>query len=238
MNMKDLTILYYTCNEEPEYFMNNTQRILLEAVGDTPIVSVSFKPTIIGDNCTNVVLEGQTRSNYTLYKQVLMAAKIATTEYVACGEDDLLYSAEHFQYRPKKDVFAYDLNKWSIFSWTKPPIFSYRPRKLMSSLIVTREALIRTLEERYAKYPTLEEASKTIYPLYWGEPSRFEHHLGITPLESEEYESSVPNVMFSTAQALGYLHLGTRKAHSRERATELPYWGTASSVLSLYQLSN
>ena len=233
--MNDLTILYYTCNEEPEYFVKNTQRILLEAVGDTPIVSVSFKPTIIGDNCTNIVLEGQTRSNYTLYKQVLMAAKIATTEYVATGEDDLLYSAEHFQYRPKKDVFAYDLNKWSIFSWTRPPIFSYRPRKLMSSLIVRREALIRTLEARYAKYPTLEEASKTVYPLYWGEPSRFEHHLGITPLESEEYESSVPNVMFSTEQALGYLGLGKRKAHSKIIKTEIEPWGTAEEVLQLYK---
>src|ERR1035437_6747584 len=195
--MKNLTILYYTANEEPEYFMNNTQKQLLVAVGDTPIVSVSFKPTIIGDNCTNIVLEGQTRSNYTLYKQVLMAAKEAKTEFVAMAEDDMLYSVEHFQYRPKDDVFAYDLAKWSIFSWTKPPIFSYRPRKLMSSLIVRREALIRTLEERYAKYPTLEEASKKVYPLYWGEPGRFEHHLGITPLKTEEYTSSVPNIMFS-----------------------------------------
>ena len=109
MNMKynDLTILYYTCNEEPEYFMKNTQRILLQAIGDTPIVCVSFKPTVIGNNCTNIVFEGQTRSNYTLYKQVLMAAKEAKTEFVATGEDDLLYSAEHFEYRPKDDIFAY-----------------------------------------------------------------------------------------------------------------------------------
>ena len=234
MKHSDLTILYYTANEEPEYFMKNTQKQLLKAVGDTPIVSVSFKPTMIGDNCTNIVLEGQIRSNYTLYKQVLMAAKVATTEYVATGEDDLLYSAEHFQYRPQKDVFAYDLAKWSIFSWTKPPIFSYRPRKLMSSLIVTREALIRTLEERYAKYPTLEEASKTIYPLYFGEPGRFERHLGITPLESEEYSASVPNVMFSTPEALGYLHLGTRKAHNNIQANRVEPWGTAESVLKYY----
>ena len=233
--MNDITILYYTCNEEPEYFMKNTQKQLLKAIGDTPIVSVSFKPTIIGDNCTNIVLEGQTRSNYTLYKQILMAAKAVTTEYVACGEDDMLYSAEHFQYRPKDDVFAYDINKWSIFSWTKPPIFSYRVRKLMSSLIVRREALIRTLEERYAKYPTLEEASKTIYPLYWGEPSRFERHLGITPLESEEYSASVPNVMFSTPEALGYLHLGTRKAHNSVQAEIVEPWGSAEEVLSLYK---
>ena len=105
----------------------------------------------------------------------------------------------------------------------------------MSSLIVRREALIRTLEARYAKYPTLEIASKTIYPLYWGEPSRFEHHLGITPLESEEYESSVPNVMFSTEQALGYLGLGKRKAHSKIIKTEIEPWGTAEEVLQLYK---
>ena len=231
--MNDLTILYYTANNEPEYFLGNTQKQLLKAVGDTPIVCVSFKPMTFGT--TNICVGEGGRSNYKLYKQVLIAAQAAKTEFVATAEDDMLYSAEHFQYRPKKDVFAYDIAKWSIFSWVKPPIFSYRPRKLMSSLIVTREALIRTLEERYAKYPTLEEASKTIYPLYFGEPGRFEHHLGITPLKTEEYTSSVPNIMFSTQEALGYLHLGTRKAHSKTQADRVEPWGTAEEVLKLYK---
>lgn len=230
----DLTGIYYTANQNNDYFMSNTQKILLKSFGEGPIISVSFKPTIIGMNCTNIVVGEGNRSNYKLYKQILIGASAAKTEYVCMMEDDMLYSAEHFQYRPKKDVFAYDIAKWSIFSWVKPPIFSYRPRKLMSSLIVTREALIRTLEERYAKYPTLEEASKTIYPLYFGEPGRFEHHLGITPLKTEEYTSSVPNIMFSTQEALGFLGLGKRKAHSKITSDRVEPWGDAKTVLSLY----
>jgi len=235
MNMNDLTILYYTCNEEPEEFMKNTQECLLKAIGDTPIVSVSFEPTIVGDNCTNICIGKQERSNYMLYKQVLKAAKEAKTEFVATGEDDMLYSAEHFQYRPKGDIFAYDVNKWSIFSWIKPPVFSHRVRKLMSSLIVRREALIKNLEERYAKYPVFEEVPKPIIDYYWGEPGRFENHLGITPVKSEEYMGKVPNIMFSTPEALGYLGLGKRKAHSRAIAEVVEPWGSASEVLALYK---
>jgi len=233
--MNDLTILYYTANEEPEFFLNNTKRVLLEAVGDTPIVSVSFKPTIVGDNCTNIVVGEGNRSNYKLYKQILIAAKEAKTDFVATAEDDMLYSKEHFQYRPGVDIFAYNTNKWSIFSWVNPPIFSFRIRKLMSSLIVRREALVKTLEERYAKYPTIELAEESVYPLYWGEPGRFEDHLFIEKLKSEEYQPTIPNVMFSTEEALGYLSLGNRKAHSKVLSDEIPYWGKASDVLKFYK---
>lgn len=231
---KDLTILYYTANEEPEYFLKNTQEQLLKAVGDTPIISVSFKPTIVGNNCQNIVVGEGNRSNFKLYYQILLAVREAKTEFVATGEDDLLYSKEHFEYRPEGDIFAYDINKWSIFSWTKPPIFSYRPRKLMSSLIVRRDALLKTLTERYTKYPIFEEIPENIYKYYWGEPGRFEDHLGITKLKTEEYMGAVPNIMFSTKEALGYLHLGSRKAHSLIQKTVVEPWGSAESVLSLY----
>ena len=235
MTHNDLTILYYTANTEPENFLANTQKQLLKAVGDTRIVSVSFKPTVIGTNCTNICIGEQKRNNYMLYKQVLMAAREAKTEYVATAEDDMLYSAEHFTYRPKKDVFAYDVNKWSIFSWVEPPVFSFRVRKLMSSLIVTRDALVKTLEERYNKYPVFEEIPKEIFDLYWGEPGRFENHLGIPTVKTEEYKAAVPNIMFSTGEALGYLHLGKRKAHSPIKAESIEYWGSAVDVLKLYK---
>jgi len=235
MKHDDLTILYYTANTEPEHFLANTQKQLLEAIGDTKIVSVSFKPTVIGKNCTNICIGEQKRNNYQLYKQVLMAAREAKTPYVATAEDDMLYSASHFNYRPKKGVFAYNINKWSIFSWVQPPIFSFRVRKLMSSLIVDRDSLVNTLEERYAKYPVFEDVPKEIFDLYWGEPSRFENHLGITPLKKEEYRSEVPNIMFSTGEALGFLHLGRRKKHSDIISTRVAPWGEASEILKLYK---
>lgn len=233
--MNDLTIIYYTANMNSDSFMANTQKYLLKAIGDTPIISVSFKPTVIGNNCKNICIGEQKRSNYMIYKQVLIGVREANTRYVAMAEDDMLYSAEHFAYRPPdEETFSYDINKWSIFSWVNPPFLSYRVRKLMNSLITGKEALQNTLEKRYAKYPELEKIPPDLFKLYWGEPGRFEHHLGISSVKAEEYSSPVPNIMFSTSEALGYLDLGQRKAHTNIRADRVEPWGTAEEILKLY----
>ena len=235
--MNDLTIIYYTANNNNEHFMQNTQKCLLEAVGDTSIISVSFKPTVIGNNCTNICIGEQKRSNFMLYKQILMGAKEAKTKYVATAEDDTLYPPEHFMYRPPEDTISYDLNKWSMFSWTNPPIFSKREnRRTMNMCVATRETLIRTLEERYTKYPIFEEIPKNTFDYYWGEPGRFEDHLGIPQVNRDKFECKIPSIMFSTPEALGFLHLGTRKAHSPIRSTEIPYWGKAEDILKLYKI--
>lgn len=233
--MDDLTIIYYTANQNSDYFMANTQKYLLEAVGNTPIISISFKPTILGDNCTNYCIGEQKRSNYMIYKQVLMGVQKAKTKYVAMAEDDMLYHPSHFVYRPPSDdIFSYNVNKWSIFSWINPPFFSFRVRKLMNSLIVSRDSLLRNLEQRYNKYPELEKIPPDIYQHYWGEPGRFENHLGITPIKCEEFMSESPNIMFSTSEALGYLGLGNRKAHGPKRSFFVNPWGTAQEVFNLY----
>ena len=103
----------------------------------------------------------------------------------------------------------------------------------MSSLIVRREALVKTLEERYAKHSTFEDFKKI--EKYFGEPGRFENHLGITRVEAEEFKSEFPNIMFSTSEALGYQGLGKRKAHSTIRVNSVEPWGPAEKILSLYK---
>lgn len=227
MKHPNLTILYYTSNTISDFFMKNIQDQILMAVDETPIISVSQKPINFGQN---ICVGDIGRSAYNIYKQVLIAAKEAKTEYVATAEDDVLYPKEHFEYRPKGDVFAYDTNKWSIYTWTKPPIFSYKPRVNMTSLICRRESLIKTLEERFAKYPD----PNNIPTHYFGEPGRFELHLGITGVVKERIQTEVSHIMFSTEEALGFENLGFRKAHSNVRANELPDWGTAESVLQVY----
>jgi len=233
--MKDLTILYYTANINKEPFMANTQRQLLAAIGDAPIVSVSFKPVAFpGHEHENICIGEQKRSNYMLYSQVLMAAKAAKTEFVATAEDDMLYSPTHFTFRPQGNEFAYNINKWSIFSWTKPPVFSYRPRRLMNSLIVRRDALVENLTNRYTKYPVHAEVPQRIMDFYWGEPGRFENHLGIPTVKTMEFNSVEPNIMFSTEEALGFQSLGKRKAHSKILSEFVAPWGTAEQVLKYY----
>jgi hypothetical protein len=225
---KDLTLLYYTSNTISDYFMKNIQDQIIRAVGDTPIVSVSQKPIQFG---TNICVGDIGRSAYNIYKQVLVAAKAATTEFVATAEDDVLYPQEHFEYRPTGDIFAYDINKWSIYTWTQPPIFSQKERTNMSSLICRREPLIKTLEERFLKWPDPDKIPHS----YFGEPGRFELHLGISGVVKERIKTKFPHVMFSCKESLAFGHLGTRKAHSKVRVTELAPWGQAEDVLKLYQ---
>lgn len=229
--MKDLTVLFYTANHTSDYFFKNVTDQLVRAIGDTPLISISHKPLNFGKNICVGVME---RCAYSIYKQVLIGAKAAETEYVATAEDDVLYPPEHFTYRPQGDTFAYDVNKWSIFTWTRPPLLSYRERRTMTSLIVRREALVKTLEERFAAWPDRTK----IMPHYFGEPGRFEVHLGITPVANERFKAAVPSIVFSHTEAVAFSeYLGKRKAHSKIRATEVAPWGRASDLLKLYDKS-
>ena len=232
----DLTVIYYTANLISPYFMANTQKLLLDAIGDTPVISVSFKPTIVGPNCQNICIGEQQRSGYMLYKQIMIGVQAAKTKFVATAEDDTIYPREHFEAHIPDGYLGYNLNKWSIFTWTNPQIFSKRKgRRTMNTMIGSRDLLSKTLEERYSKYPVLEEIPPDIIKYYWGEPGRFEDHLGISKVPNIEFESSIPVVAFSTPEALAYLGLGRRKAHDPNQTEEIPYWGKASDIIRIYQ---
>lgn len=231
----DLTIIYYTANwldTKNPYFLENTKKQLLKAIGDLPLISVSQKPMALGKN---ICIGDIGRSHLNIYRQILIGAKEAKTKYVAMAEDDVLYSYQHFHYKlPKKDVFLYDMNKWSIFTWTKPPIFSFRTnRKVVNSLIAPRDMLVNAMEERFKKFKGIPEEKIPLH--YWGDPGRYELKLGVTPRETEEFYSDCPNIVFSHPEAYGYLSRGTRKRLGDLRAIELPYWGRAEDIVKLYE---
>lgn len=226
--MTDLTIIYYTANHISPFFMANTQKQLLKAVGNTPIISVSQKPIKFGKN---ICVGDIGRSSYNLYKQILIGARAATTKYVATAEDDVLYPQKHFVYRPAKDVFAYDINKWSIFVWDNPPHFSYRNRRTMTSLTVSRTALIKTLEKRFAKHPD----PNNIPLAWWAEPGRFDGYLGIEHVKNERYMCPIPSIVFSTPEAMAFEITGTKKRRGSVRAIEIEPWGTAEEIIKLYK---
>src|SRR3989304_7701570 len=229
----DLTVVYYTSNyldTHNPYFFENTKKQLLTAIGDLPLISVSQKPIAFGQNiCVGEI----GRSHLNLYRQILAGAKAAKTKYVAMAEDDILYSYEHFHtYLPEKDRFAYDMSKRSLFTWTKPPLFSFRTnRKVVNSLIAKRDMLVEALEERFNKFKGVKDEDVPIS--YWGDPGRYEGNLGVTVRETEEFYSGCPNIVFSHPEAFGYLSRGTRKKLGDIKALEIPYWGRAEDVLKL-----
>jgi len=224
---KDLTIIFYTCNNIPENFALKIREQLLRATKNIlPIISVSQKPMKFGDNiCVNLE-----RSQLSIYKQALLGAKKAKTKYIALCEDDILYSPEHFNYIPSKNTFAYDDNIWNIYTWTKPPMFSYKGRRNLNGLICERELFIEAMEERFSKY------DENNFPKHlFGEPGKYERQLGVTIRGWEFYCTKEPSVAFSHPTELSYAGLGKRKKIGLRPTTFLAPWGSAEKVLSLYK---
>lgn len=226
---KDLTIIYYTANATPEAFAQKTRQTLEIARGGLPLISVSQIPMFFGKNiCVGSI--GRTHLN--IYRQALIGAKAAETKYIALAEDDILYSPEHFQFRPSKGLFAYNMSVWSLYTWVKPAIFSYKDRRNLSGLICERELFIEAMEERFKQWP---DDSKT--PIRnWAEPGKYEDNLGVTMRETEKFYTDVPNVAFSHPTALSYEGLGHRKKLGNLKAISIPFWGTAEEVLKIYEV--
>ena len=224
----DITIVYYTANRISETFSLAVRQRLIDAAIYRPIISVSQKPMRFGQN---IVFASQEQSTLNIYRQALIGAKAATTKYIGLAEDDVLYSPDHFTcHRPDPGVFAYDMNVWLMYSWVKPPIFSYKGRRNLYALICHREDFIRTMEERFAKYPD----GTGFNPGHWGEPGKYEQSLGVEVNPTEEFRSGLPSIAFSHEQAVSFRDLGKRKKLGDERRTELPHWGTADAIMQLY----
>ena len=240
----DLTIIYYTSNQlekDNPFFLSNTKAQLLKAVADFPIVLVSHKPTLFDEAINkndqhNIVMGDIGRSHLNLYKQILIGAKASKTKYVACAEDDIFYSYEHFhQELPRGDYFLYDMNKWSVFTWSKPPQYSYRDRYVVNQLIAPRDYLIEALEERFARVEELKKTkSEAEIIKYWGDPGRYEKYLGVSERRVEHFFSSVPSIVFTHQSAFGYLNHGSKKRLGNPRAYDIPYWGHINNIMKLY----
>ena len=231
----NLTVIYYTSNwldTHNPYFLENTKKQLLVAIGGLPLISVSQKPMAFGKN---VCVGDIGRSHLNIYRQILEGSKAAKTKYVAMAEDDILYSYEHFHnYVPDRNIFAYDMNKWSIYTWINPPLYSYKVnRRVVNSLIAPRDMLVEAMEERFNKFKDIPEDKIPLH--HWGDPGRYESHLGVTVRETEEWYSKCPNIVFSHPEAYGYLSRGTRKELGYLKALELPYWGRVEDIIKLYK---
>jgi hypothetical protein len=226
--MNDITIVYYTANFINDYTGNAIREQLIKAKGNIPLISVSQKPIDFGQN---ICVGDIGRSQVNIYKQVLIGTREVKTKYVALCEDDCLYSPSHFtSFRPKDDEFAYNMNRWGLYTWSNPPIFSNKNRIVLSHCIAPRDLIIEASEERFKRFPKDEDV-----PLkFFCEFSKYENHMQIKVRNKVEFNSPEPTIMFSHKEALGYDGLGERKRLGDNRCEEIPYWGTAKEVLKKY----
>jgi hypothetical protein len=227
--MKDATIVIYSANKIPEHWFKYWKEELLKVAGDYPIISVSHKPMDIGKN---IVVGDIGCSAYNVYKQILIGAKEADTEYIICVEDDSLYGSDHFDfYRPKPDTFGYNMNKWSLFTWG-PPIYSLKRRKTASTLIAPRKLLIETLEERFAKFPDPNN-----FPTKWfGEPGRndYERGMGVKERKAEEVYSKVSCIQISHEYGLDDRSVRHHKNYGQIKVKEICDWPKPGVIQDIF----
>jgi len=223
--MTDLTILYLTLNKLPEGWMAYHKKVLLEAVGDTPIITISKKPMDWGIN----ILQTEPESLSNIYWQMLKAGKIATTPFVAIVEDDTLYSKEHFAFRDPT-AFSYNMTHWSLFTWGEPT-YSWRDRTGNYSMISSRQLMIDALEERFAKWPNGTPKDIT------GElgRDRVNRNLGLSKRKLVEYFTTIGIVNFNH----DYSEEEYQRTHVKRmgplRAYDIPFWGKASELVKNFK---
>lgn len=225
--MDDITIIYLTANKVPDKWAFYQRAVLSEAVVGMPVISVSMKPIDYGE--TNIIQEGETCID-NIYWNMLKAAKIAKTPFMAVAEDDVLYPREHFtSFRPPMDTFAYNNVRWQIHLWGEP-IFYWRARLSNYSLIAPREALIKGLEERFEKYPFGQQ-------LGGGElgHNRFERKRGTTQHKMVEFSTTIGLVAFNHIYSIDVLEQKQKKRMGKIRATAIPYWGSAKELVRKFQ---
>lgn len=224
--MEDLTVIYITANKLPKHFAEYQRKILLKAIGNYRLISISREPIFFGE----LLLDDGKKSLSNIYRQILRAAKIARTDYVAIAEDDCFYHESHFNfYRPPMDTFAYNQNRFALFTWGDP-IFSWRDRKSNCSLIAPRELLIEALEERFAKWPDGTPDKIT------GEVGRsmVEKNLKITPRKSIEKFSEVSIIQFNHDNASEDRQVNHRKKLGQIKCYDLYHWGHAKKLREIY----
>ncbi len=224
----DITALYLTASLIPESFAKYQRETLLKAMKGGPVISISREPLKFGDK---QIIDDKPKSLSNIYWQMLQAAKLVETEFVATAEDDVLYGLDHFWFfRPKPDTFCYDQHRWAIFTWGKPT-YSIRQRKSNSTLIAPTKLLIETLEERFAKWPNGTPDDRT------GEVGRrmVEKNLRVTERKCVEVYSEYGNIHFNHPNASEERQNIQRKKFGQIKAYSIPYWGAASTVVKLWK---
>jgi hypothetical protein len=225
--LPDITIIYLTANKVPESWAQFQRQTLLETAKDIPIISISREPIDLGQN----ILDDGQMSTDNIYRQMLRGFKLAETPFVAMAEDDVLYPPWHFDFhRPQSDTFAYNKNRLLLFTWGQP-MYHWRDRLSNATLIAPRELAIETLEERFAKWPSLIPDSLV------GEMGRYrvEKRLGVSHRKVEEVYSKLSVIHLNHINASEERQRTKWKSYGPLRSYDIPHWGKAEDIVKKFQ---
>lgn len=216
MSNNDLTVIFLTLNKVPEGWAKYHRKVIEEAIGDIPVVSISRKPLEWGLN----MIQNEEPSVSNIYRQILRACNASKTPFISIVEDDTLYHKSHFQYRPPMDTFGFNGHRFGLFTWGKP-FYYYKDRISNACMIAPRKLVIDSLTERFKKYPDTnigelgKEKGTTL--------NRHKTHI---------FWSEIAVVYLSHVNSLDPTEQHKSKKPSHVQAYDIPYWGQAEDIRS------
>jgi len=221
--MADMTVIYYTSNREKEPFEDKICQTLLKSKGDIPLVSVSQKPMSFGINiCVGDVGVHQQNA----YRQLLIGAEEAKTNFVCTAEADFLYAPEYFKFRPHNTkTFYVSRPCWILRSQRGKQRVAFRKSPSSDSpMVVGRKALIRRLQEMFVNQKNYwrdvaeNDAADNPYLLH-------RDHVAV-----RSFEAGAGSLTFKTDENM---HRGSPWLEST-RTTDIPGWGSVRDLLEKY----
>lgn len=239
--MSDLTVVFLTAQKMPTRWEKFHRVHLLAAVEDRPMIVSSIEPMDLGRPNTEYIIQDGPFCAWSVYRQMLRAARIATTKYLGIAENDSLYPRRHFSdFRPPDDAVAYDFSRWSIFSWKGEQAFYSAIRKHGNfTMIGPRKLVVEALEEREAKYPngTMPIHGRDLA----GEIGRpdIEKGLGVKRNKLVEWYCIDASINLCHERGLSPTYVNTRGVERKPgemKALEVPYWGRAADIAAIYNL--
>jgi hypothetical protein len=216
------TVVYYTCNAENAVFEERAVRALVDAAGDTPIISVSQKPMKLGNNiCVGDV--GRSSQNH--YVQLLIGLETATTKWICAAEADSLYVPEYFQFQPPRDdTFYLAKPLWVFFKqrgYAKQ--FANKPNGSELAMVCSRRLLIERIRT------ILEPIGGSWGPHGTGEAC-WPYLIDKSAIKLERFYLDNPCITVKTDN-----QMHPRTPHRPgTRTRKIPYWGTSDQFLDRF----
>lgn len=211
------TIIYYTSNRENPEMEQKIIDDMLSKAGNLPIISVSQKPLKLGQN---ICIGDVGHSYLNCRKQMLMATKLAKTEYVIHTESDVLYPPEYFNFEPTGDNLYRYFNVWVM--WLKDKSrkdFYHKPDTFDGAMIVKRDFSIAELEKYLEPYPGWYIKNDRKY-----KPPHAAYH----KIQKSYIPGENPCIHIKTNFGLTYL-TGVDESPESTRKN-LPYWGDVQTL--------
>lgn len=228
---QDLTVIFLTCNRLPARWTAFHRVHLLAAIEDRPLITIAAEP--VPDLPGMQLFQDGPFCAWNVYRQLLRGAQIAQTKYIAVAEDDTLYTRRHFSdFRPPDDAVAYDMSRWSVFSWKGEDAFYSAIRKHGNfTMIGPRELVIDAIEERERKYPEGLPYAGEI-----GRPD-IERRMQVTKRKLVEWYCIEPMVNLCHPEGLSPTYVdtpGLERKPGELKAYDIPIWGKASAIAAIY----